>query len=152
MVAKKKCNKDDIETALNTIRPLVAAKVITAREIENISKIDYPIFSFKYICNYSFDKCKDVSFFKEFLIRLQKLSTLGWKKIALSDRHSFGIEKIDVSQIKPKEKLPPFITDDMKLDVFRATGDNHPFVGIRKGRTFYIFFIETSFGDVYDHD
>lgn len=150
MTAKKKQTGLDVDLA--AVNDLVAAKTITAREIVGYSKIDHPIFSFRYLSDFSYSKCRDASFFRDFLARLQKLSELGWKRIALSDRHSFGTEKISVSQIKPKGKLPPFVTEDMRLEVFRAAGNNLPFVGMRDGRTFYIFFIETSFGDVYDHD
>ncbi len=150
MVAKKK--QPRLDEDLEAINRLVNTKTITAKEIVGYSKIDHPIFSFRYLSNISYSKCRDVSFFQDFLARLQKLSELGWKRIALSDRHSFGTEKIGVSQIKPKGQLPSFVTDDMKLEVFRATGNNLPFVGLREGRTFHIFFIETSFGDIYDHN
>lgn len=73
------------------------------------------------------------------------------KEIRVSGRHEFGIEKITRDQIKPKDRLPKFITPEVELDVFRANGDNRPFVGKQDGKIFYIFFIETNFGDVYDH-
>lgn len=150
MASKKKSNRVDDDLA--AVNDLVSKSVVSAKELVSYSQIEHPIFSFKYLSDFSYSKCRDASFFRDFLSRLQKLSDLGWKKIALSHRHSFGTEKIDVSQIKPKGKLPPFVTDDMKLEVFRAAGNNLPFVGLRDGRTFHIFLIETSFGEVYDHD
>jgi hypothetical protein len=56
----------------------------------------------------------------------------------------------------PKEKikvqLPDCITPDVKsLHVFRATSDNLPFIGLQIENVFRILFIETKFGDIYDH-
>ena len=67
------------------------------------------------------------------------------------NRHAFGIEKIPVEQIIPRQQLPDFITREGDLDIFRTTGDKHVFVGLQQGKIFYIFFIEASFGDVYKH-
>lgn len=35
--------------------------------------------------------------------------------------------------------------------VFRATGDNHVFLGYHQKDTFEVIFIEYSFGDIYTH-
>lgn len=56
----------------------------------------------------------------------------------------------------PKESikvaLPGFITPDIThLVVFRANGDNRPFLGLRSGCVFHIIFIEEVFGDIYKH-
>ena len=133
--SKKKANKKDDD--LKFINDAIYNNKISRSEIETLSNIDHPLFSFKYLI--------------DFLIRLQKLSELGWKEIRVSGRHEFGIEKITRDQIKPKDRLPKFITPEVELDVFRANGDNRPFVGKQDGKIFYIFFIETNFGDVYDH-
>ena len=99
---------------------------------------------------YSIKDCKDYDFFFRFLERLQKLSELGWKEINKSNRHGFGTEKIPTDQIKPK--FPEFITPDVNfLTAFRATGNNHPFLGIQNGKIFHIIYIESKFGDIYDH-
>ncbi len=83
-------------------------------------------------------------------MRLKKLSELGWKEIRQSDRHSFGMEKISIDNIRPK--LPSCITPEVKhLHAFRATGNNLPFVGITVQNVFRILFIETKFGDIYKH-
>ncbi|MFT4204655.1 MAG: hypothetical protein QM610_12190 [Chitinophagaceae bacterium] len=111
---------------------------------------DYPIFCFKYLQDVSIKKCNDHKFFCDFIFRLRKLSELGWKEINKSSRHSFGTERLPVKSLKPD--LPPIITDDVdELTVFRANGNNLPFLGIRKSGVFHIIFIETSFGDIYDH-
>ncbi|MGB0879209.1 MAG: hypothetical protein ACPGTO_01435 [Polaribacter sp.] len=111
------------------------------------TKIDYPIFCFKHLqINFNGDN----KFYFDFIERLNKLSNLSWKQINLAHRHGFGTEKIPVGQIKPD--LPNFITPDVKnLLVFRASGDNRPFLGIRKDNIFHIVFIEERFGDVYNH-
>jgi len=110
---------------------------------------DEPFFSFKYLQDTSIKDCDNADFLKEFIFRLQKLSKLGWKQIALSQRHSFGMEKLPREIIKPQ--LPPEITPETPLFAFRASGNNLPFVGIRKDNIFYIVFVETKFGDIYKH-
>lgn len=125
--------------------------MVSRKEIETLSQIDHPLFSFKYLKDISIDKCQDSSFFHNFLIRLQKLSELGWEQIRLSQRHSFGMEKIPVDEIVPRAQLPDFVTKEGDVDVFRAVGDNRVFVGLQEGKIFYIFFIEASFGDVCPH-
>lgn len=111
----------------------------------------YPVFCFKYLQQYSYNKCSDPSFFIEFLERLQKLGDLGWKGIYSSGRHSFGIEKMPIKRLKPAT-MPSIVTAEVKeLTVFRACGNNLPFLGLRIANTFQVIFIETSFGDIYDH-
>lgn len=111
---------------------------------------DYPIFCFKYLQETSIKNCSDHKFFLDFIFRLQKLGELGWNEINKSSRHSFGTEKIPIKQIKPD--LPLIITDEIdELTVFRANGNNLPFLGIRKPNVFHIIFVETNFGDIYNH-
>lgn len=107
-------------------------------------------FNFRYLSDKSFSNCKDADFFIHYLDRLNKLSSLTWKQIQLSDRHSFGFELLGVENIKVT--LPSVITEDVKkLFVFRATGNNHAFLGLREGDVFNVIFIESQFGDIYDH-
>lgn len=148
MGKQKKRNQAD-----NTkfIKDVIESNIVSKKEIEALSKIDHPLFSFKYLKDVSIDKCNDSSFFYDFLMRLQKLSNLGWKEIRTSHRHSFGMEKIPVEDIVPREQLPSFVTKEGEVDVFRAAGDNRTFVGLQEGKIFYIFFIEASFGDVCPH-
>ena len=117
---------------------------------EDINNINYPLFSFKYLQETSIRDCTERDFFFKFLIRLQKLSDLGWDKIQTSDRHSWGTEKIPISQIKPQ--IPLCITPDVTdLICFRANGDKRPFLGFRIGSIFHVVFIEARFNDIYDH-
>jgi hypothetical protein len=119
-------------------------------EKNNILEEDYPVFCFKYLSDVSIRDCKKSDFFIEFLLRLKKLSELGWKEIRTSQRHGFGMEKISVDNIHPQ--LPSCITPEVKhLHVFRATGSNLPFVGLEMQKVFRVFFIETNFGDIYNH-
>lgn len=119
-------------------------------EIEAFAKIDYPLFSFKYLQEHSIKKCKDGKFFFDFLMRLKGLSELGWKEIGVAGRHQYGMEKLPREEIKPS--IPAFVTKEVPLFVFRAKGNNLPFVGVRQGKIFHVIFIETEFGDIYDHE
>lgn len=124
---------------------------VSDKEIEEYSKIDHPLFSFKYLCHESYPNCNDPKFFKDFLERLTKLSQLGWDEIRQSAPHSFGMESIPVRQMVHKAKLPAFVSSDADLHVFRAVGDNRAFVGLQVGKIFYIFFVEAKFNDIYPH-
>jgi hypothetical protein len=115
---------------------------------ENSIEFDYPIFCFRYLQTVSNG---DFKFYSDFVERLKKISTLTWNQINVADRHGFGTEKMPVKLIKPL--LPRFITPEVShLTVFRANGDNRPFLGLRNGTVFHIIFVEEKFGDVYDHD
>lgn len=119
---------------------------ITLPSIKDL-ETDYPIFCFKHLC---INSNRDYKFYLNFIHRLNKLSNLTWTNINESPRHGFGTEKLPVNQIKPD--LPKFISPDVKeLLVFRANGDNRPFLGLRNGKIFHILFIEEKFGDVYNH-
>jgi len=105
---------------------------------ENITELDYPIFCFRYLQTVPNG---DFKFYSDFVERLKKISNLTWKQINVADRHGFGTEKMPVTQIKPK--LPKFVSPEIThLLVFRANGDNRPFLGLRKGTVFHIIFIE----------
>lgn len=122
------------------------SKIKTPSENSNV-ELDYPIFCFRYL---ETKPKNDHKFYTEFVQRLKKISQLTWKQINVADRHGFGTEKMPIGQIK--QDLPKFITPEIEyLLVFRANGDNRPFLGLRKGNIFHIIFIEEQFGDVYDH-
>jgi len=112
----------------------------------------YPIFCFKYLMNEpKQDPAGKAGFYAEFITRLKKLSNLGWNAINVSDRHSYGYEKISIKDIKLKN-FPSIVTPEIKdLVVFRATGDNRVFLGIRNDDIFHIIFIEENFGNAYKH-
>ena len=115
---------------------------------ESPLELDYPIFCFRHLQTVSNG---DYKFYSDFVERLKKISSLTWKQINVADRHGFGTEKMPVKQIKPQ--LPRFISPEIThLLVFRANGDNRPFLGLRNGNVFHIIFLEEQFGDVYDHN
>jgi len=115
-----------------------------------VNRVDnnYPIFCFKHLCL----KCnKDYKYYFNFIERLHKISQLDWNTINHEKKHGYGTEKMPIHKIKPD--LPKFVTPDVKhLTVFRATGDNKVFLGLRKGDIFHVIFLEEYFGDVYDHN
>ena len=153
MRKKKHHNKGKNDDDLFYIRNICESNHINHEDIEGLADIDYPLFSFKYLVEVSIDnKSTSSSFYYDFIIRLKKLSELGWDEINKSHRHSFGMEHIPIKQVKPHHRLPEIVTKDVEnLDVFRAVGDNQVFVGLRRGRVFFLFFIEAKFGDIYDH-
>jgi hypothetical protein len=113
-----------------------------------VGKRDLVSFSFDLLHDASYTECKDVVFFIKFLQRLKKLCSMDWNTINSSHRHSFGYEKIPVGLIKRDIN----ITKDINfLLAFRATGDNHAFLGFRDGNIFEIIFIESQFEDIYNH-
>ena len=83
--------------------------------------------------------------------RFQKLSLLGWKEIRQSHRHSWGMEKMPVNQIKHVGTVSRITPDVRELDVFRASGDNRVLVGLQEQQVFNVFFIEANFGDISNH-
>ena len=72
-----------------------------------------------------------------------------WNEINKSQRHSFGYEKISIKSIKKDISIAKGID---YLFSFRATGSNHVFLGFREGNVFKVVFIESKFGDIYNHD
>lgn len=151
MSKRKSPNKKQASNGgLTLIKPILSQPPLLSRDIENYVKIDYPLFSFRHLQHASFTDCKEVTFFQNFMKRLKNLSELGWNGINASQRHSYGMEKLPQNIIKPQ--LPTIITPEVQLFAFRATGNNLPFVGFREGKIFHIVFIETSFGDIYNHD
>lgn len=116
----------------------------------SVDQLEYPIFSFKYLQEDSIKDCKDHNFFYSFLIRMKNLSELGWAEIRKSHKHSFGMSKIPISALKPQ--MPKAITPDVtELTVFRAVGDNRPFLGFQTGGIFHVVFIESTLNEIYHH-
>lgn len=151
-MSKKKSSKNMQASSggLTLIKPVHLQAPNLNKDLENYLNIDYPLFSFRHLQHTSFTDCKDVSFFPNFMKRLRNLSELGWNVIHTTQRHGFGMEKLPQEIIKPQ--LPSIITPEVQLFAFRAAGNNLPFVGFREGKIFHILFIETSFGDIYNHD
>lgn len=150
MSKRKKKNKKAAD-GLQFIKAVAEEKNISEKDIVSFANIDYPLFSFRWLSDRSICNCNDAKFFLDYLMRLHKLSELGWNEIRLSGRHGFGMESIPVNSIKCKN-LPEIITPDVsELHVLRATGNNLPMVGLQIGKIFHVIFIEAQFGDVYDH-
>ena len=109
------------------------------------------VFGFSELRPYSYvNSHNDSLFFISFLERLKKLSSLDWNTVNTSARHSFGFEKMPVDSLTTaaKQHVPVGMTS---LLVFRASGDNHVFLGYRDNNVFQVIFIEYNFGDVYFH-
>jgi hypothetical protein len=124
MRGKGKNKKKKSDDGLSFIQSIINSNKISVGEISDLSEIDHPLFSFKYLSDVSIKGCKDHSFLLNFILRLQKLCELGWNEIRSSHKHSYGMEPIPYNSIKPKDKLPSFVTREVELDVFRASGDN----------------------------
>ena len=144
----KQSTKDD---GLLFIKNAIERKVISRSEVETLTNINYPLFSFRYFNDVSLRDCVNPKFFISFLNRLRSLSILGWEEIRRSNRHSYGMEPIPQNQIKQIGLLPSFVTREVELHVFRAVGDNRVMVGLQEGKLFHIFFVEAKFGEVFSH-
>jgi hypothetical protein len=109
------------------------------------------VFGFSQLKRLSYvDARNDSAFFIDYLSRLQKLSELDWNIVWKTQRHGLGTEMIPRSSLKVAAQNQ--IPEDMdKLIVFRATGNNHAFLGYRDGNIFQVLFIEYQFGDIYKH-
>ena len=145
---QKQATKDD---GLLFIKNAIERKTISKSEVETLTKIDYPIFSFQYFKDVSMKDCKEPQFFIDYFNRLCKLSQLGWGEIRKSQVHSFGMEPMPKTQIKHQGLLPPFVTKEVDLHLFRAVGDNRVMVGLQEGKIYHVFFVEAKFGDVSPH-
>lgn len=109
------------------------------------------VFGFSELKEISYPKAlHDGKFFVKFLGRLSKLSELDWESVSGSARHSFGWETISKASMTPsaRQHVPAGMD---KLLVFRATGDNHVFLGYRQQNIFEVIFLEYEFGDIYSH-
>lgn len=90
-MAKKIKGDDGVVNITPMIREIARNNKISEKEIKTFSEINHPLFSFKYLKDTSINECREHKFFYEFILRLQKLSDLGWDQIRLSHRHSYGI-------------------------------------------------------------
>ena len=144
----KQSTKDE---GLLFIKNAIERKVISRSEVETLTSINYPLFSFRYFNDVSLRDCVNPQFFISFLNRLKKLSVLGWEEIRQSNRHSYGMEPIPQNQVKHNGLLPSFVTREVELHVFRAVGDNRVMVGLQEGKLFHVFFVEAKFGEIFSH-
>ena len=60
----------------------------------------------------------------------------------------FGWEKIPIDRVRKAMILTREVSF---LLAFRATGNNHVFLGFREGNVFQVVFVESQFGDIYNH-
>ncbi|MDE5554012.1 MAG: hypothetical protein K2J10_02380, partial [Muribaculaceae bacterium] len=122
-MAKRRKDSGD---GFDPIRSLIENNVISHKEITELAKIDYPLFSFRYFRPNSIKKCNNADFFMGFLNRLRELSEKGWSEIRRSRKHEYGLEPIPKFKIKPDLKcVSDLITDDVeKLHVFRVDKEN----------------------------
>ena len=71
------------------------------------------------------------------LDRLKKLSSIDWNTANVSARHSYGLEKMNVCDMT--RAAQSHVPEGMaSLLVFRATGDNHVFLGYREENVFIL--------------
>jgi len=75
---------------------------------ERIKSDNYPVFCFKYLSDISIKKCTDPKFFYDFLMRLQKLSALGWIEIKKSHKSYLLKQNLEIymniKKAKPKQQ------------------------------------------------
>lgn len=83
----------------------------------------------------------------EFLSKWAKRCGFTWSDLGLQQKHGLGYEMLPRKQFKPS---PPEALKEDKYMVFRHDG-NLPFAGFKAGDTFYVLWIETKYGDLYDH-
>lgn len=123
---------------------------IKARQTSvEVDDSDYkpPVFSFEYLQkDWCIQDCQQEERSK-MLDKLRRLSSLSWREIRQQDRHGLGTEVIHRNSIKPR--VPSFLTDDVNLLAFRVI-EKAPMVGYRKGRIFYVIWIDRAFA-LYDH-
>lgn len=128
-------------------------KIKKIKIAEPIIKVgsDKVSFGFGELHNISYKEAtKDGKFFIDLLNRLKSLCNLGWNGISTSWRHGYGYEIM--SKTSMNKNIAVLMPNGMdSLQVFRASGDNHVFLGYRDGNTFQVMFIEYQFGDIYNH-
>lgn len=84
----------------------------------------------------------------QFMIKWAKRCGFTWKDLQQHPKHALGFEMLPRPQFKPN---PPESLEEDSYMVFRHEG-NLPFAGFKAGDTFYVLWIETKFGDLYDHN
>lgn len=147
-MAKNKGKKKDKDPFAN-VKAKIENNEISMKEIDQLSNINYPLFSFKYFDSSNLKNITEVEFLNSFLSRLNKLSLVGWDGIRSSHRHSLGMERIPRKMIK--RDLPTLTPDVTDIDVFRATGSNKVFIGVQEAKIFHIVMLEPEFGTIYNH-
>jgi hypothetical protein len=106
-----------------------------------------PVFSFEYLQNgWCIQDCEAVERSK-MLERLRILGKMPWRDLRKEHRHGYGCETIERSSLKVG--IPAFLTDDVRLLVFRAF-ERVAMVGYKNDRIFYVMWIDRAF-KLYKH-
>lgn len=143
-------SKKQQDNSFELIKSAIEQKSIGTEEILNLRDIDYPLFSFRHLKEESYTSTKDYKFLSGVITRFHTLSTLGWKEIRSSNKHSIGMESIPKEEIT--SELPSIVTPDVKkVHMFRVSGDNRVMIGLQVGKVYHVFFIAANFTDFYSH-
>lgn len=84
----------------------------------------------------------------DFAVALQCRATMTWRQIIMAGRHGLGSENIPRRQIRAS--IPAAFEDAEQFLVLRYSG-MLPMVGVRVQDVFHILWIESKFGDLYNH-
>lgn len=143
-------SKKQQDASFELIKTAVEQKSIGINEILNLTEIDYPLFSFRYLKEESYTDTKDYKFLSGVITRFHRLSEFGWENIRASHKHSLGMESIPKDEIT--SELPSIVTPDVKkVHLLRASGDNRAMIGLQEGKIFHVFFIAANYDDFYTH-
>lgn len=74
-------SKKQQDTSFELVKTAVEQKNIGVNEILSLSKIDYPLFSFRYLREESYTDTKDYKFLSGVITRFHKFSEFGWENI-----------------------------------------------------------------------
>jgi hypothetical protein len=103
-----------------------------------------PLFSFEHLQDgYDVEACtRDER--ASLALKLSKISKLTWRECQQSSRHGLGSEKIALNSIRTSS-IPSCIPEDCdSLLAFRFYA-KAPMVGFRRGRIFYILWLDRDF-------
>ena len=107
-----------------------------------------PVFCFRHI-QPKFDvKALPIDRQAQLAQALQERGRMTWDEITLAPRHGLGSELLPRRQIKAP--IPAGFEDQERFLVLRYAG-KLPMVGTRTNDTFHILWIESEFGELYDH-
>ncbi|MBH0778155.1 hypothetical protein [Nocardia bovistercoris] len=84
---------------------------------------------------------------REFLVKWHKRTAFTWNELIQHGKHGLGHEQLPKVTFKPR--IPEWLERDSYM-VFRHER-NLPFVGFRTGDVFHVLWIETRYGELYDH-
>jgi hypothetical protein len=85
----------------------------------------------------------------DFALTLQQRSTLTWAQLQQARRHEQGFEVLDRAQFRGT--VPAVFEDQPRFLVFRYS-NRLPMAGVRSADTFHLIWIESEYGELYEHD